>query len=246
MHGEGKKLDSSQRPWKRSYRCNVDLLVYLRERKGWTQHVLAEKSGYSERLISKVESGRPISRAAIEILAETLSTDDDRIYLEDLISDNVALAKEYVNAIYVHQKHAFEKIRHFLDDDVVFRVAGDPAVIPFAGEHRGLAEVERMVGVFFSVLQAPANHDHTACYSYLAQGKDVIVWGQSWLHPIGVPLKQPMMISNRMTFQRGKMIRFEDVYDTLHGAQVLRDSANALAANPVDEKQASPQQDASS
>lgn len=77
--------------------------------------------------------------------------------------------------MYIEQKNIFRAIRHFLDEDIVFRIAGDPAIIPFAGEHRGLAAVERGFAQFFSVLEAPRNHDHTACYHYLAQGKDVIV-----------------------------------------------------------------------
>lgn len=207
---------------KRSYCCNAEMLVFLREAQGWSQKTLAEKSGYSERLINKAESGRPISRMAVEILAEALATDHRPLHFEDLISDPVALAKEYVAALYDDQERIYERVRHFLDDEIVFRVAGNPAEIPFSGEHRGLAAVRRLFTTFFSLMQAPANHDHARCYSYLGQGCEVIVWGESWLHPRGVPLTQPMMISQRMTFRRGKMILLEDVFDTLYAARVLR------------------------
>lgn len=218
-----RRVRSTRRGLKRSYPCNVDLLAFLRERKGWTQQELAAASGYSERLVNKAESGRPISTSAIETLADALSTDGDPVYLEDLVCDVVALAKEYIAALYVHQAQIVDNIRHFLDDDVVFRVSGDPAVVPFAGEFRGIAEVERGFGVMFSVLEAPRDHDYAACYSYLAKGKEVIVWGDSWLHPIGRPLKEPMKISNRLTFQKGKLVLFEDVFDTLHAARALTD-----------------------
>ncbi len=215
-------MAADKRDPKRSYPCNVDLLVYLRECRGWTQRILAETAGYSERLISKAESGRAISKAAIEILAETLSTEDDQVYFEDLVCDTVALAKEYVSAIYQDQHNAFARIRHFLADDAVFKVSGDPAQIPFAGLHEGAAAIERMLGVFFSLLEAPKDHDFLKCYSFLAQGKQVIVWGETWIHPIGQPLQRPMQISNRMTFHRGKLVMFEDIFDTLEGAELLR------------------------
>ncbi len=214
-------MNQSRRANSRSYPCNVDLLVSLRERKGWTQQKLAAISGYSERLINKAESGRSISSAAIEILAETLSTEEDPIYFEDLISDPIALAKEFMAGIYVHQKNVVTAIRHFLDEDIVFRLAGDPATIPFAGEHRGFAAVERAFEIFFSIMEAPPNYDYKAGISYLAQGKDVIVWGESWLHPIGVPMDKPMPISHRLTFHKGKLVLFENVFDTLHAAKVL-------------------------
>jgi len=213
-----------ERPRKRSYPCNSDLMTFLRERKGWTQYELAVASGYSERLINKAESGRPISTGAIEILAETLSLPEEPISLEDLICDPVALAKEYMAALYTQQGNIVSAIRHFLDDDVVFWVAGDPAIFPFAGEHRGIPQIDAAFQRFFAVLQAPENHDHEPGFSYLAQGRDVIVWGESWLHPIGTPMEKPVMITHRLTFHKGKLVRFEDIFDTLQGARVLQDA----------------------
>lgn len=221
-----------QLPRKRSYSCNSELFTYLRERKRWTQQELAVASGYSERLINKAESGRRISTAAIEILAETLSLPEEPISLEDLICDPVSLAKEYIDALYIHQGNIIPAIRHFLDDDVVFWIAGDPAVIPFAGEHRGIAEVESAFKIFFSVIQAPEQMEREPQVTYLTQGRDVIIWGESWLHPIGAPLKKPMMLTQRMTFHKGKLVRFEDIFDTLEGARVLQEAA-ARSGSPA-------------
>lgn len=226
-------MHPSQLPRKRSYSCNSDLFTFLRERKRWTQQELAIASGYSERLINKAESGRPISTAAIEVLAESLSLPDEPISFEDLICDPIALAKEYMEALYVHQVNTPAAIRHFLDDDVVFWVAGDPKVIPFAGEHRGIKAVETMFKIFFSVIQAPERMDREPKVTYLAQGRDVIVWGESWLHPIGAPMKTPMMISHRMTFQKGKLVRLEDIFDTLEGARILQEAAASNSHPPA-------------
>lgn len=219
-------MPRSQLPRKRSYPCNTELFTFLRERKGWTQQDLAIASGYSERLINKAESGRRISTAAIEILAETLSLPEEPISLEDLISDPVALAKEYFDGLYIHQESIVSAIRHFLDEDVVFWIAGDPAIIPFAGEYRGIEEVERLFKIFFSIIQAPEQMEWEPKVTYLTQGRDVIVWGESWLHPIGAPMKKPMILTHRMTFHKGKLVRFEDIFDTLEGARLLQEAAS--------------------
>lgn len=207
---------------KRSYACNSELLCYLRERKGWTQRELASVSGYSERLISKAEAGRPISRDTIADLAESLSSAEETIYPEDLVCDPVMLAKEYFSALHTQQKDIVAAIRHFLDDEIVYRIQGDPAEIPFAGEHRGIAAVERAYEIFFSLLEVPEGYDHDAGFSFLGQGNVVIVWGSSWIHPIGVPMSEPLKLVHRMHFRRGKMHLFEIIFDTKTGAEVLR------------------------
>ena len=211
-------------PSQRSYACNAEMLIYLREYNEWTQLQLAAHSGYSERLISKAEAGRPISTQAIAVLAESLSSSEKQIYPEDLISDPVQMAKDYLRAVYTEGKNIVNAIEHFLDADVTFRVAGDPTQIPFAGEHRGLESVRRVFDIFFSVLQAPADHDHTQCYRFSGKGNEVYMWGESWIHPIGLPLENPIAIAQRFVFQRGKLVMMEDIYDTLAGQQALEDA----------------------
>ena len=132
----------TKRDLKRSYPCNKELLTFLRERKGWTQGELAKKSGYSQRLICKAEAGEPICCHAINDLAETLSLPEDCIYPEDLISDPVKMAHDYIAGLYIQQKDIVQAIRHFLDEDITIRLPGDPDMLPFAGEHCGIAAVE--------------------------------------------------------------------------------------------------------
>jgi hypothetical protein len=71
------------------------------------------------------------------------------------------------------------------------------------------------------VIQAPANHDHTPWYTFHAQGNEVIIWGESWLHPIGQPMQEPMKLVHRMKFLRGKIAFIEVLYDSLAGAKNL-------------------------
>ncbi len=209
-------------PLKRSFVCNAELLVFLRERKSFTQQQLAEEAGYSERLISKAEAGQPISTTTIDCLAEALSSADQPVYPEDLVTDPVHLSKEYFAALHTKGKGVVDAIKHFLHDDVIFRIAGDPEHIPFAGEHIGIDGIKRVFGLFFSLLEAPANHDHLSDYRYVCQGNEVQMWGESWIHPIGQPLEKPIPISHRFVFERGKLILMEDIYDTLAGSRALR------------------------
>ncbi len=208
-------------PLKRSYACNSDLLVFLRERKGLTQNELSQAAGYSERLISKAEAGQPISTATVADLAEALSSENEPVYPEDLITDPVSLAKEYMAALHTKGNGIVEAIQRFLDDEMILRITGDPKHFPFAGEHCGIEAVRRAFDLFFSILEAPANHDHAADYRYVGQGNEVILWGKSWIHPIGQPMERPIPIAHRFVFERGKLVLLEDVYDTLAGSESL-------------------------
>jgi len=199
------------------------MLRFHRESKAWTQRELAKAAGYSERLVSKAEAGQSISAAAVADLAGALSTAESPIYPEDLIVDPVQLAKEYIAAEHQQPGRVVDAIRHFLDEEIVIRLAGDPATIPFAGEHRGIAAVERVFELFYSILEVPAGHDHTPWYQYLGQGNEVIIWGKSWIHPIGHPMEKPLDLVHRMKFRRGKLIEVEVVFDTLEGSRVIKE-----------------------
>jgi transcriptional regulator with XRE-family HTH domain len=214
-----------KRNLRKSYVCNGDLLRFVRERRGWTQRELATAAGYSERLVNKAESGRAISAAAMNDLAEALSTGEQPIYPEDLISDPLALAKEYIAAHYVHQKNIIPEVRHFLDENIVHRLPGDSAVIPFAGVCHGIDELDRTFQIFFSLVEAPANHDYESCYKYVAQGNEVMICGESWLHPIGAPMSEPMLLTHHLKFRRGKIYFIEVRYDTHLARQLLQEAS---------------------
>lgn len=186
-----------------------------------TQLELAKAAGYSIRLISKAEAGQALAAGTISDLADALSTKEESVSPEDLVSDPIAMAMKYIEALYVHQRNLVSKIRYFLDEEVVFDICGDPNTIPFAGVHHGIDGVDRAIQAFFDVLEVPKNHNHLPHYSYLANGTNVTVWGKSWIHPIGRPITTPMPISNLFQFRNGKLCRFEDNYDTQMTAKIL-------------------------
>lgn len=216
------------KPAKRSYACNPEAFTFARDRAGLTQAQLAKLAGYSERLITKAESGRPISAATVADLADALSSDDHPVHPEDLVSDPLQMAKDYIVAVYRSGKDCVDDFAHFLDADVVFRIAGDPEQIPFAGEHRGVDAMRRAFEIFFSILEAPKDHAPLKDFSFVVNGNEVTMTGESWIHPIGAPLEKPIMLMHRYVFQRGKLVLLEDIYDTMAGKQAL-DAANQAA-----------------
>lgn len=207
----------------RAYACNRDFLRHLRLQNGWTQADLAKRAGYSERLISKAEAGVPIARDTIVDLAGAFSeTNEEPIYWEDLASDPIQLAQRYLDTIHIHQKDSVDHLLDFLHEEVVFRIAGDPSQIPFAGEHSGIDAVRNMFDIFFTVLEVPPNHDYNECYQVIGQGANAIIWGESWIHPVGRPMDQPIRVSNLLVFRRGKLVLLDDCYDTATGAALLQ------------------------
>jgi transcriptional regulator with XRE-family HTH domain len=61
-----------------------DYLRFLRKRRGWTQQEFALLAGYSERLVRKAEEGRCLMPETIQVLAETLTSDELPVAAEDL------------------------------------------------------------------------------------------------------------------------------------------------------------------
>lgn len=57
---------------------------------GWTQLDLANKAGYSLRLVTKAEAGGPIKRQSLEVLAQTLTENGQPVQAMDLILSNTA------------------------------------------------------------------------------------------------------------------------------------------------------------
>jgi transcriptional regulator with XRE-family HTH domain len=212
-------------PNDRSFCCNRELLATIRKSRGWTQQQLANASGYSERLIRKAEAGNSISADTIADIAEALSQPDRTIFPEDLISDPLELAKNFVKAWYTYQSKAATQVRHFLDDAFVFELVGDAAEgIPFAGRYVGFEGLNRFFELFFTYVEVPEGHDHTAHYDFFANGNDVAIVGKSWMHPIGKPLETPIDSQLHLRFQRGRLVLCRDLVDTQKGGAAIRSS----------------------
>lgn len=213
-------MNWSSQEAKLSLQCNSLLLRQLREQRGWSQAQLAKAAGYSLRLISKLESGGAVTRQTLEDVADALCTPSQFVSVGDLTSDPVSIAKRYYEILYSRHADPFSLAVNLFHQEVEFKLPGDPTTIPFAGVFRGHKEVANLFRIFFSVMEAPMGHDFRPWYSFSVNTNEVMVWGKSWLHPKGKPLKEPMTVSNLMKFRDGKMILLEDNFDT-HRAMEL-------------------------
>ena len=200
----------TKRELKRSFPCNGKLVQKLRLDKGWSQKTLARQSGYSERFISKAESGGSLTAVSLEDLALTLSSSDRRVFPEELTTDSIAIAKSFTHALHFYRGDFVDHILHLVNEDTVFRIAGDPVERPFAGIHHGVEQFRQAVDLFFQYMEIPEDIDPNDCYEYFAENDDVIVWGQSWFHPKGEPEKAPVAVTQRLKFCDGKIISFEE------------------------------------
>ena len=201
---------------KQSFPCNGAYIKHLRKRMGWSQRQLKEASGYSERLISKAESNGRIVLATLIDLAQALSTPQEMVRPEQLIHDPVAVAKSITHATYVLQRNMFSRMKHMIADDCVLEAIGDPDQFPFAGRYVGAEGFRVAIDKFFSFMEVPKNVDYTQWYDYFQCPENenvVVIWGQSWIHPIGKPLLRPLDITQRVEIENGKIVYFENRYD---------------------------------
>lgn len=224
-------MESIQKPTPSNFCCNRDILKFFRTQRGWTQAELGRYAGYSERLISKAESGRSVSRTTITDLAEALSTSDQPVYFEDLVSDPIGIAEKYIAAVYACSHVTMSMIESFLDPEVVFFVAGEPDVVPFSGTYYGIEGCRELFRKFFSVLEVPQKHDHRPWYKFVGHGNDVIMWGKSWIHPIGMPMQEPMPVAQLFRFRKGKIVYMEDRFDTVKAIEIIPEYADRFKEN---------------
>ncbi|MCC9600964.1 helix-turn-helix domain-containing protein [Stieleria sp. JC731] len=201
--------------------CNGELIRHFRHQAGLSQQELAERCDCSERLIRKAEQGGNCSANSLTVIAKNLSTKDLKLVAEDLKSFPIAMAKRYNDALYSHQAEIVDAIEDMLDDEVHFRVNGDPMEIPFAGDYRGVEELREGFRRFFSVLEVPDDVDHQSTHNFYSHGLEVYMWGDSWIHPRGMPLQEPMKLSHYFRFQAGKLVWFEDQFDIRHASHLF-------------------------
>ena len=209
--------DGSQR--ERSYTCNGELLRERRMSLGWTQEVLAEKSGYSVRLIAKAEASNSVRASTIEHLAETLSTQQDTLLPADLVTNPKELAAEFVRNLLDHEGDVAQKSRHFLADDILFTMPGNPEILPFAGVHVGIDAMDKACRLFFETLVLRS----LETLALVAEGNQVVACLRATAGLRGLPEEYdgPALLVLRMTFERGKIVRFHDDYDADRAEQAI-------------------------
>ncbi|MCA9262990.1 MAG: helix-turn-helix domain-containing protein [Planctomycetales bacterium] len=208
-------------PTKRSYPCRGDFLQLLREQRGWTQEELAAKAGYSTRLIRKAESMASLSCDTIADLAASLDTPKNPVYPEDLVSDPLASAKLFIESYDRYERDMIQHCRHVLAEDFVFWCAGDEEEMPIAGTYEGIDGFQRFLDVFFTVMSRPAGFHINPTFS--CAGNEVVTRFRDFTIMNGLAAP-PVWIVEVATFERGKIVRIENYFDTDTGQKFVHDA----------------------
>lgn len=134
----------------KTLKCRGDLIRYYRERLGWTQVQLAVRSGYSERLIRKVEEGRPARQSTLEVLAQALSSDEVKLTAADFSTEPAAVAQAFVRGYLHYKEQAATRCAYLFHPDVVLVIHTDPNDLAFGGEFAGVEGIDRMIRTAYS------------------------------------------------------------------------------------------------
>lgn len=203
----------------RSLPCNGKLISQLRKQLGWTQSDLARIAGFSERLIVKAEGGNNLSAPTLQVIATALNEAGASVSTKDLAVDPAALAKEFIWSMYQREQNVIDLNKDFISPDIVVHFAGEPTIFPFAGTHVGIEAARRAFDLFYSVIQPPTDHTEFEHFQFLSTGHGALVWGETWAHPIGMPMPGPVKLAIKMDFVDGLLITIDDRFDTQEGAR---------------------------
>lgn len=213
-----------EKPDGRSLACNGEIVRFHRANLGWTQQQLADKAGYSSRVIAKAEADGSLSPATIEHLADALSVPDRPVYPEDLIFAPKAIARRIIENYARYERDCTEHCIEFLADDMQLVVPGDPALLPFCGVYQGLDGFRQFCRNFFSVMQRHDKELIVRTMRVFAEGNHVVVLASECAAFIGQPGPYPATpLAFIFEFERGKLKRMEDHFNaSVAEARVLQ------------------------
>ena len=122
----------------RSTPCNGKLISKLRKQIGWTQSELAERAGFTERLIAKAEASQNVAGSTVDIIAQTITEGGVAVSSKELSVDPASLAREFLLSMYQRERNVIDVNESFISPGIVVHFAGDPSIFPFAGERVGI------------------------------------------------------------------------------------------------------------
>lgn len=198
----------------RSVQVAGNLLREFRTKLNWTQEDLAKASGYSSRLIRKLESNGAAEIETLENIAEALSIRGNQVTPEMLTLNIVATARAWMDALNAHGPRMVAAIAHFLSEDFEFHCPGDPNVTPFAGTWKGASGLHEFFGIYFSIFDRLPHADVT--YSV---GENIVVARFHEYARVNGVMLGPVRVNMCFSFRNGLITRIDDDYDSVAGNQ---------------------------
>jgi transcriptional regulator with XRE-family HTH domain len=110
---------------KRVVQTNGPAIRNLRNLRGWTQKDLANRAGYTERLIRKAESGGTLGIQTAMDIAEALSQELHALSSDDFVlaRDRLAAAQRFLEAFALHGQDMVAHVKYELTNDFILRIA---------------------------------------------------------------------------------------------------------------------------
>lgn len=196
-------------------RINGRLFADLRKQLGLTQLDLANRAGYSERVIRKAESGGPLRFDTIRDLSQCLSSPNAVVEPKHLLQSNLELAVQFVHAYDHYGRDALSHCRGLFADDFEFFCPGDTEQVAFAGLWKGAQGMQRFFDNFFSLFTRNVGSLNPTYFE--AEDRVVARYeDQVFFETHAMP---PFWVNLHFHFRDGLISRIDDEYDTRLAAE---------------------------
>ncbi|QDU57296.1 helix-turn-helix domain-containing protein [Aeoliella mucimassa] len=215
-------MDSKPNNQPRFRPCNGEAIRSLRQSRGWTQRELANRSGYSLRLIQKAESGGTLLPETIHVLAKSLSTDRALVSVQELTATPLSIVQQFIEAINKYFQATVSEVPHLISEELVLWCAGEPEQVPFAGTWHGHEGLDAFLTTFFSIL-TPQHDPFLNSIRYATSGDEVVAWGEAIAAVDGMPAPS-VWVWHRYVVRDGKITHFDNHFDTQVGTMHLAEA----------------------
>jgi|JI6StandDraft_1071083.scaffolds.fasta_scaffold78172_2 transcriptional regulator with XRE-family HTH domain len=194
----------------RFQQVNTQVLRELRLKRGWSQKELAEKAGYSDRLVRKAEFGGKLDVDTIRNIAEALSTLNEKITLDFLTNDVLSVAKTFMQFFDERGAGMLPAINHYIAPDFVLHVTSAIESLPLDGTWEGKQGLCEFLNLFFETFSRAPN----SLAPRYAVGTDFIV--ASYTDTLQAPNRPDEMIQvyRHFHFRDGQLSRIDDLYES--------------------------------
>ena len=131
------------------YSVNGMAFRVFRKQLGWTQVELSQRSGYSDRVIRKAETGGKLRPQTIQELAAAMSVEGQIVTFADLTIDLESIARRFIEGFDLLCSGILNSCCDIFADDFVLNCPADPNQFSFAGVWIGKSGFQEFVNRFF-------------------------------------------------------------------------------------------------
>jgi transcriptional regulator with XRE-family HTH domain len=194
----------------RFQQVNTQVLRELRVKRGWSQRELAEKAGYTDRLVRKAEFGGKLDVETIRNIAEALSTLEEKITLDLLTSDVLSIAKTFMQLFDELGAGMVPAIEHYIAPDFVMHVTSAVESLSIHGTWVGQQGFQEFLNLFFGTF---SRSPKTLAPLYAVGTDFVVARYLNTLHAPGRP-DEVTEVYRHFRFRDGLLSRIDDLYES--------------------------------